>query len=245
VRASAPSSASIRGDFHWTNWEIGVVAKGVDDLEGRDGSQLRALRAVLDAPLRAFQGLAMNDTDATVTMAASPWDADRLDDALAKMESLANAIALASKAIPPPHAMSAHLDAWRDAERTMGGRLCVGSMCLRDLSLENARAAIETTFDRKGTPAATRLVVQSDGRVPKSFVGAASGEIAQLVAEPVARAIADVEAGGERSLRVEDDAVVLDLPAVTADPTSLRALLADLVALVRAFGGDGVHGPYR
>jgi hypothetical protein len=214
-------------ELGWTDWELGLERAPLDDVEGRERDQSRAMLSMLDASLRVFHTIEISDTGATLGVDASPWDGVWLDDTLAKIESLAEAITHATNAMPPPNAMTRHIDAWRDAQRTLGGRLCVGSMSLRDLSVEGARAAIETRFDHKHhAPFATHVVVLTEGRLPKTLVG-----VPQRL--------------GDRAVSVEDEALVLRLDEVTSDPASLRALLVDLVALLHQLGSDGVHGPYR
>ncbi len=154
-------------------------------------SGLRSGRA-----LRAFHRADVDDMEARVWSAAEASDEQALDAFLAQVNALAQALAEAGAALPPPAAMAAWLPAWRRFAEESDGALRVGSMRLGDARRGAVRAGDAVQGGRSCEDAGLAAAGSADrGRGPAEERGGAG--IAAAILEQAARlgGVADAEEG--------------------------------------------------
>lgn len=211
---------------------------------GREEAQVLAvLGPALRRALRAFQRADVDDREAWVWSAAEASDEQALDAFLAQVNALAQALAEAGAALPPPAAMAAWLPAWRRFAEESDGALRVGSMRLSG-TLEGARFELETLF-KGAVPARTRVSLRLDPPIEGAARprNAAEQAIAAAILEQAARVggVADAEEG----VAVAPGAIAVVIGAPLADPAAAREVLRPMLALARQMRGEGRGGPYR
>ncbi|WP_437931947.1 hypothetical protein WMF37_22740 [Sorangium sp. So ce291] len=226
------------------------VATGEDGFDRRFRAQAReaaqalaALTPALRRALSAFDRVDVDDAEARVWSAAWAWDEAVLEEFLAPVDALAQAIAEAGASLPPPAAMAAWLPAWRRFAEESDGALRVGSMRLVG-TFEGAGFELETLF-KGAAPAGTRIALRLDppiagaGRPRK----AAEQRIAAAILEQAARigGVADAEEG----VAVAPGAIAVAIAAPLADPAAALEVMRPMLALAREMRGERRGGPYR
>ncbi|WP_437803266.1 hypothetical protein [Sorangium sp. So ce693] len=213
-------------------------------LVGREEAQVLAvLGPALRRALRAFDRADVDDREAWVWSAAEASDEQALDAFLAQVNALAQALAEAGAALPPPAAMAAWLPAWRRFAEESDGALRVGSMRLSG-TLEGARFELETLF-KGAVPARTRVSLRLDPPIEGAARprNAAEQAIAAAILEQAARVGGVAEA--EEGVAVAPGAIAVVIGAPLADPAAAREVLRPMLALARQMRGEGRGGPYR
>ncbi|WP_437916840.1 hypothetical protein WME73_20565 [Sorangium sp. So ce302] len=211
---------------------------------GREEAQVLAvLGPALRRALRAFHRADVDDREAWVWSAAEASDEHALDAFLAQVNALAQALAEAGAALPPPAAMAAWLPAWHRFAEESDGALRVGSMRLSG-TLEGARFELETLF-KGAVPARTRVSLRLDPSIEGAARPRNTAEqgIAAAILEQAARlgGVADAEEG----VAVAPGAIAVVIGAPLADPAAAREVLRPMLALARQMRGEGRGGPYR
>ncbi len=211
--------------------------------------ELEQARAFLDGPLReALQRVKLTSADDTTLRARAPvagYDQQSIGAFLHQVSAIADAITEGIDAIPPPAAMLDALPAWRAFAAAMGARLTVGSMALRDASIDGASFDVWTVLGKDGDVTGTRvelkvdppLVLRAplDAGVAASFVGAPPG----------CHDLAVALRAGARRLEIRPEVLAVELPGATRDPAELRPRMIEMLVLARRLRGDRSPGPYR
>ncbi|WP_437785960.1 hypothetical protein [Sorangium sp. So ce1097] len=211
---------------------------------GREDAQvLAALTPALRAALSAFRGgVDLNDARARVRSAVGAFDESVLDLFLEQVEALAQAIAEAGAALPPPASMATWLPAWRRFAEESDGALQVGPMRLSG-TFEGAPFAVSTQF-KGAAPVGARIAARLDPPI-----GGASGSTTPA-GEAIAAEILDQAArlGGvaeDEGIAVAPGEIAVALAAPLADPAAAREVLRPMLALARELRGERRGGPYR
>ncbi|KYF61739.1 hypothetical protein BE11_01740 [Sorangium cellulosum] len=226
---------------------VGVVTgdPGFDGrfrVRGREDAQvLAALTPALRAALTVFPEVELDDARVRVRSAVGAFDGSVLELFLRQIEALAQAIAAAGAALPPPASMAAWLPAWRSFAEESGGSLQVGPMRLTGY-LEGARFEVATLF--KGAAAAgTRVALPLEPAIEGAGGGALAAKeaLAAALREQVSW-FRDVEGG---VISVGPEEIAVKLAAVLGQPAAAREVLQPMLAVARALRGERRGGPYR
>ncbi|WP_433936854.1 hypothetical protein AB3662_19520 [Sorangium cellulosum] len=226
---------------------VGVVTgdPGFDGrfrVRGREDAQvLAALTPALRAALTAFPEVELDDARVRVRSAVGAFDGSVLELFLRQIEALAQAIAAAGAALPPPASMAAWLPAWRCFAEESGGSLHVGPMRLTGY-LEGARFEVATLF--KGAAAAgTRVALPLEPASEGAGGGALAAKeaLAAALREQVSW-FRDVEGA---VISVGPEEIAVKLAAVLGQPAAAREVLQPMLAAARALRGERRGGPYR
>ncbi|WP_437282537.1 hypothetical protein WME90_18755 [Sorangium sp. So ce375] len=230
--------------------ELGGLETGEDGFDrrfrvlGREAAQVLAvLGPALRCALRAFDRAEADDREAWVWSAAEASDEQALDAFLAQVDALAQALAEAGAALPPPAAMAAWLPAWRRFAEESDGRLRVGSMRLSG-TLEGGRFELDTLF-KGAVPARTRVSLRLDPPIEGASRprNAAEQALAAATLEQAARLGGVTDA--EPAVAVAPGAIAVAIGAPLADPSAAREVLRPMLALARQMRGERRGGPYR
>lgn len=210
---------------------------------GREDAQvLAALTPALRAALGAFRGVDLNDARARARSAVGAFDESVLDLFLEQVEVLAQAIAEAGAALPPPPAMAPWLPAWRRFAEESDGALQVGPMRLSG-TFEGAPFAVSTQF-KGATPVGARVAVRLDPPIgPAGGSKTPAGEaIAAEILDQAARLGGVAE---DEGITVKPGEIAVAIAAPLADPAAAREVLRPILALARELRGERRGGPYR
>ena len=214
---------------------------------GREEAQVQAaLGSGMQEALLAFDEARVNDDKAWVFCGGGAQDEERLRSFLDRVETLAEAVACATEALPPPSAMAEHLPAWRRFALEVGGALEVGRMRLTG-SVEGAAFALATRFAGEA-PASTRIAITAEPPIEESAAGDAEALALRPEARGLAAAIREQAARlGEvrRGPDATPEGVALEVGAPLADPAAARGALGAMLALASALRKDRRGGPYR
>jgi hypothetical protein len=210
-------------------------------LRGREDAQvLAALTPALRAALTAFPKVELDDARARVRSAVGALDGSVIELFLQQVEALAQAIAAAGAALPPPASMESWLPAWRRFAEESGGSLQVGPMRLTGY-LEGARFEVATLF--KGAAAVgTRVALPLEPAIEGAGGGAAAAEALAAALREQVSWFRDVEGA---VLSVGPEEIAVRLAAVLGAPAAAREVLQPMLALARALRGERRGGPYR
>ncbi|MGK4004895.1 hypothetical protein WMF31_19850 [Sorangium sp. So ce1036] len=209
---------------------------------GREDAQvLAALTPALRAALGAFGEVDVDDARVRAWSALGASDERVLGGFLAQVEALAQAIADAGAALPPPSAMAAWLPAWRRFAEESGGALQVGPMRLSG-TFEGERFELRTRF-KGAAPAGTRIALRLEPPVCGGACApsAALGPIVAAILEQAAR----LGAVAGNTVVVEPGEIAVRITALLADPAAAREVLRSMLALAREMRGERRGGPYR
>jgi hypothetical protein len=208
---------------------------------GREADQVRA---VLDAAtcrwLLRFDEAALGDEGATLVSTTTAQTIEVLDAFVARAVGAARALADAVERVPPPAAMAGYVPAWRAFASTLGGRLSVGDMAIREAQFDESSLSIVTEWGDDGAarcttirfPRAARRGAPLEDPQPTALDGQAKGVLESLRPQVT-------------SIDVGNRAVKARLPAPVADPATLEPILAGMGRLTRLLAGGGARGPYR
>ncbi len=227
-------------------------------VSGRDAAQTRqVLSTKLRKALLGFDEAYVDDERARVLFRAQGYDDAHLAEFLRRVTALAGAIDEASMRVPPPSPMASMEAAWRAFASEVDGELTVGSMAIRNGTVEGARFELETVFEEDPAPTHTRLALLLDPPLGDEFQAPALFDVlpesggsgltraVSAGAPPGTREIYAEVAKEAREVRVTRHAIEVTLEAPLADPASLHGRMMSMLALGRKLRGDKGAGPYR
>lgn len=231
----------------WTDLLSGDVVKmGLEKIDGRfcararEHAQAAPLLQHVLGWLTPFEEVKVDDRGATLAMRGAAHTAERLEPFVQAVVRAAEAFASASDGVPPPASFAATVPAWRAAAERLRGRFEPGRMWIHDGQMGTDRVELGTTWGRKGAHLGTRLRVAID---PPLAAPPPSPDDPAI--SPAARDAWRALAASARAVRVEADAVTVDLAAKLDDPQTVMPLLESAVGLRRALGGVLAQGPFR
>lgn len=225
-------------------------------VRGRDEPQIReALLPALREALLGFDEVYLDDAHAAVRSRSPGHDQPWIGRFIEQLATLAEAITEAEAQIPPPPPMAAFLPAWQRFAQDFGGRLQAGKMSIVEARLDGAAFDIETDFGRGVLPERTLITLAIDPPLPQSIDPSDIEAIAELSGPSSMPLPAGLRAGARdvvthlktlaRSLRVSEQAMVIELPAPLDDPASAREAMTAMLKLVEMARGERRIGPYR
>lgn len=225
----------------WSSGGITLDVPGFHDrftVRGRERAQVVAfLDAAGARVLVRFDEGAIGDEGATLVAAGTAQSVDDLDAFVARAVELARGLVEGAGRIPPPASMAAFVPAWRAFAGSLGGRLCLGDMAIRDATFDQMPIQIATTWTQTSEPRVTEL------RVPIMLRDeAATGEPNLDLAS---RALVESLKAQTTALVISPDMIVATVPAPLADPASIEPVLIGLSRLAHLLGGGSTRGPYR
>lgn len=254
-------AGALSGELSWPSWEIGLrVARGSltervfgaeEDtlgpyrIEGHERAQVRAaVSERLRAALLAFDGIEMDDGRAVVNSRWPAHEPAALRAFIERLLALAAAVREASAGVSPPSSMASIAPSWAAFAGEVGGRLVLGSMCVRGGSLEGESFDIETHFAEQGAePSFTRITLAIDPPLAKPFDPESAADMA--AAPPGTREIVGSIRKHARSLRATEDRIEADADDPLAPPARLLEPMRQMAALAARLRGERRIGPYR
>ncbi|MFS8066508.1 MAG: hypothetical protein ACMG6S_09065 [Byssovorax sp.] len=228
-------------------------------ITGRDPAQIRdGLSLSLRGALLAFDEATIGDDQADVCSNVLGYEQRWLSAFLDQITALAQGIEETSRSIPPPAPMAMFLPAWQRFASDLDADLTPGNMEISGGMFEGAIVEIRTELEGK-TPTATTIALVIDPPIEVA-VDLGSAEAIQHLPAPAREILRSIEALCRPLLEasgplpppakmprseLREAQISLRLPAVIADPSSLRDVMTALLSLAAALRGDRRAGPYR
>lgn len=236
------------GERKWTDvLSLDVVKSGNAQADSRFAAHARehvqarhVVTPELMIALLRFEDVKLDDATATLASRGTAHATEPVEAFVAAVLHAADAIAAAAARVPPPVMLAPHLEAWRSFADRMRGRLELGRMHVHDAVVGTDRVDVGTEWTRNGALVGTRIRVLVD---PPLDAPPASREDALV--SPAARDAWRELAGRAHAVRVDRDAVLVDLDGKLTDPSDLMPTIELAVTLRRALAGIKGAGPFR
>jgi hypothetical protein len=234
--------------FKWTDFLApNVVKSGLSAADERFAAHAREpaqARAVvtpgLMTTLLPFEAIKVEDEVATLASRGTPHATEPVQAFVLAVMNAADAITLAAQRVPPPILFECDLVAWRAFADRLRGRLELGRMHVHDGVIGLDRVSVGTEWTRSGALVGTQIRVVVDPALAESPT---SHEDATLSA--AARAVWRDLIARDHPVRIERDAVLVNMEGKLADPATAMPILELAVALRRALAGIQGAGPFR
>jgi hypothetical protein len=236
------------GERKWSDvLSLDVVKSGDAQADGRFAAHARehaqareVVTPELMIALLRFEDVKLDDATATLATRGTAHATEPVEAFVVAVLHAADAIAAAADRVPPPVMLAPHVLAWRAFAERLRGRLELGRMHVHDGAVGRDRVTVGTEWTRSGMLVGTRVRVVVD---PPLDAAPTSPE--DVVLSRVARDAWRDLAARAHAVRVERDAVLVELEGKLADPNEAMPILELAVSLRRALAGLGGAGPFR
>jgi hypothetical protein len=236
------------GEKKWTDvLALDVVKSGDQTADARfvaharEHAQARpVVTGELMAALLPFERVEVDDSSAELASRGSAHTTELVETFVQAVLGAAEAIANAAERVPAPLLFEHDVVAWRAFAERLRGTLELGKMQVRDGLVGSERVTIGTEWTKNGALVGTRIEVAIDPRLETPPASPDDPAIS-----PAARDVWRHLAGRVAAVRVESDAVFLELEGKLADPGEAMPTVELAVALRRALAGIKGAGPFR
>lgn len=236
------------GERRWTDvLSLDVVKSGNAKADARFAAHAREhlqARSVVTPELMIallrFEDVKLDDSSATLASRGTSHATEPVEAFVAAVLHASDAIAAAGERVPPPVMLAPHVVAWRAFAERLRGRLELGRMHVHDGVIGTDRVTVGTEWTRSGALVGTRIRVVVD---PPLDAPPASRDDVEV--SPAARDAWRDLAARAHVVRVERDAVLVELEGKLADPLEVMPIVELAVSLRRALAGLEGAGPFR
>ncbi|HSO37256.1 MAG TPA: hypothetical protein VLT33_32240 [Labilithrix sp.] len=232
----------------WTDFVApNVVKTGVKLADERFAAHARehaqtlaVLTPAFMIPLLPFEEIGVEDRAATLARRGTPHSFDAVEAFVHEVLDVATALESALDHVPAPAALANDVPAWRAFADRVRGRLELGRMQVHDAVVGIDRVSVGTEWTRNGLLVGTRLQVVVDPALAAVPVSLEDPSLS-----PAARNAWRDLVARSHAVKIEANAVLVDLDGKLADPAEALPIIELAVALRRALAGIAGGGPFR
>ena len=207
----------------------------------REHAQARAvLTHELMRTLLEFEEIRVDDQTASLASRGTSHSSPAVEAFVSAVLNVVNELGFAAERVPAPSMFQGDLVAWRAFADRVRGRLELGRMHVHDGVVGTDRVSVGTEWTRSGVLVGTRIRVIID---PPLDAPPTSPDDPAL--SPAARAMWRDLLGRKYAVKIEPNAVLVDLEGKLADPNEALPTVELAVSLRRALAGIQGAGPFR
>lgn len=234
--------------FKWTDHLApNVVKSGHEAADARFAAHAREhaqARAVLTHELMRtlleFEEIRVDDQTASLASRGTSHSSPAVEAFVSAVLNVVNELGFAAERVPAPSMFQGDLVGWRAFADRVRGRLELGRMHVHDGVVGTDRVSVGTEWTRSGVLVGTRIRVIID---PPLDAPPTSPDDPAL--SPAARAVWRDLLGRKYAVKIEPNAVLVDLEGKLADPNEALPTVELAVSLRRALAGIQGAGPFR